>query len=342
MAWLDELNTSTKIHIVPGVTDNVFLNDPFLAMLRAQNLERFPGGTKIQENFLYATMLGGSYAKGSTFNLTRRQTTTGGDFMPKLYYVNISEFKEDIQIFNKGPEAVFRIVDVDMQNAALTMSAILAVAVFNEGISATRTLELNGLAEILNDGTNQSWTDATYPTYGGVSRNGTIGSALNSPMTGPAANVNGVVSYKMLEEGYSSLMIGPEAPNMILTTNLGLSYIKEKFHPQLRIETQDPKIGFNSIVFNSARIYQSQYAPGTRGQNDPVLGNWLDAGGETLWMLNTKFFRFWVTDDPEFGFGFTGFKPAQDNTQVAGQYLFAGNITGQSPRLSRHFYNITG
>jgi len=341
MDWLDELNTSTHIDIVPGVTDNVFLNDPVLAMFRSQRLEMFKGGSKIQENFLYAPMDGGAYAKGDSFSLDRRQTVTGGQFDPKFYHINVTEFKEDIQVFNKGSEALFKLVDVDMQNAALTMSAMLAVDLYQDG-QGTRSLHMNGLAEILNDGVNNSWSGSTYTTYGQVTRNGTIGAALNSPMTLPAANVAGPLSYKLLEEAWSSVVIGPEAPNMIATTNLGMSYIKEKFHPQLRIETQDPKIGFNSIMFNSSRIFASQYCPGTRGTNDPVLGNYYTAAGEVLWMLNTKFFRFWVTDDTEFGFGFTGFKPAQDNTQVAGQYLFAGNMTCQSPRLSRHFFGITG
>src|SRR5690606_14463617 len=128
----------------------------------------------------------------------------------------------------------------------------------------------------------------------------------------------------------------------LVTTNLGMSYIKEKFQPQWRVETQDPKIGFNGIRFNQAMIMQSQYCPGTQGVNDPVLGNYNAAGGETLFMLNTKYFRIWVTDDPEFGFGFSGFTPAQDSTTIAGQYFYAGNITAQAPRLSRHFYNITG
>jgi hypothetical protein len=129
---------------------------------------------------------------------------------------------------------------------------------------------------------------------------------------------------------------------MMVTTNLGYSYIKEKFQPQWRVESQDPKIGFNSLQFNSARVYQSQYAPGTQGVNDADLGNYLAAAGETLFYLNSKYLRFWVTDDSEFGFGFTGFKPAQDNTQVAGQYLASVNLTNQAPRLMRHLYAITG
>lgn len=342
MAFLDELNTYTRKHIVGGVVDNVFKNDPVLAMIKANHSVKFTGGTLIQENFLYAPMAGGSYARGDTFDISRRQTATGASFDPKHYQVNVTEFKEDIQIFNKGENSVFRLIDADLQNAALTMSAILAIAQYREGQSASRANEMNGFSEMLNDGSVNSWDGAAYTTYGSLSRGGTIGTALNSPMTSPAASVGGPITYKILEEAYNSIVIGAEHPDVMVTTNLGYSYIKEKFQPQWRVESQDPKIGFNSLTFNGSRIFQSQYAPGAQGVNDSNLGNYLASAGETLFYLNTKYLRFWVTDDAEFGFGFTGFKPAQDNTQVAGQYLATCNMTNQAPRLMRHLYAITG
>ena len=343
--FLDELNTSTQRHIVPGIVDQVFKNDPLLAYMKKNNLQKFPGGTQIQENFIYATMPnGGAYADGDTSRIQLVQVETGATFLPKNYWVPVAISKNQVQVFNKGPEAVFRLVDSRLQNAALTMSAILAVALYNDGISSGRTLQLNGIAEALNDGTNNSWTGSTYTTYGTLTRGGTIGTALNSPMTNPTANVNGPITYKILEEGYNSVVIGDEYPNLMVTTNLGMSYIKEKFQPQWRVETQDPKIGFNGVKFNQAMVIQSQYAPGSAGVNDANLGNYLapSSQGETLFYLNTKYWRFWVTDDPEFGFGFTGFKPAQDSLIVAGQYLYTGNVTCQAPRLNRHLYNITG
>lgn len=342
MAFLDELNTFTKKHIAGGVVDNVFKNDPVLAMIKANRSVKFTGGTQIQENFLYAPMKGGSYAKGDSFDISRRQTATGGTFDPKHYFVNVTEYKEDIQVFNKGENAVFRIIDNDLQNAALTMSAMLAIAMYNEGQTAARANEINGFAEQLNDGSTNSWTAAAYTTYGTLTRGGTVGTALNSPMTSPAASVSGPITYKILEEAYNSVVIGAEHPDVIVTTNLGYSYIKEKFQPQWRVENQDPKIGFNSLVFNAARIFQSQYAPGTQGVNDADLGNYNASAGETIFYLNTKYLRLWVTNDEEFGFGFTGFKPAQDNTQVAGQYLTTLNMTNQAPRLMRHLYAVTG
>ena len=64
MAFLDELNTYTKKEITGGVVDNVFKNDPVLAMIKANRSVKFTGGTQIQENFLYAPMSGGAYSKG--------------------------------------------------------------------------------------------------------------------------------------------------------------------------------------------------------------------------------------------------------------------------------------
>lgn len=339
--FLDEINATTRRHIVPEMADGVFRNDPLLAMLRANNLEKFPGGMQIQHNFLYSAMGGGSYAPGDSFPVTRSQIQTGGSWQPKHYYVPVTEFLEVVNVYNKGPEAVFRIIDVDMQAAALTMSARLSIDLYQGGQSA-RIQKLNGMAEILNDGTNNSFDGASYAAYGTVTRS-SVGSALTSPLTSPTANVAGPITYKLLEETYNSICIGPEYPDVIITTNLGMSYVKQKFQPQWRTETQDARLGFNSLVFNQAKIFQSQYCPGTVAPESSTLLGWTTvAAGETMFFLNSKTFRFWVSDDPLFGFGFTGFKVAQDNTVVAGQYLFAGNVTNPSPRYSRHLYAITG
>lgn len=341
--FYDELNTSTNRHIVPGVVDQVFKNDPLLAHMKKNNVEKFPGGTQINENFLYASMPnGGAYAKGSTFTISLVQTETSASFVPKHYGIPVAVAKEDVQVFNKGEHAVFRLIDSKLQNAALTMSAILAVDLYQNG-TGTRINNMNGLAEALNDGSVSSWNGSAYTTYGSLTRGGTIGTALSSPMTGPAASVGGPITYKILEETYNSIVIGDEYPNLMVTTNLGMSYIKEKFQPQWRVETQDPNIGFNGVKFNQAMIIQSQYAPGTAADSTNAnLGTNYTSAGETIFYLNTKYFRLWVTDDPEFGFGFTGFKPAQDTLVVAGQYLFTGNMTCQAPRMSRHIYAITG
>lgn len=338
--FLPELNATTQRTILPEISDNVMMSDPTLAMLRAQRLETYPGGQSIQQDFLYAAEGGGAFTPGDTFPITRKQTLTGGNWQPKFYYVPVTEWLEQINVFNRGMNAVIKIIDAKMQSAALTMSARLAIALYQAGQGA-RVTQLNGLAEICNDGLNATYDGQTYTTYGTVPRNGTIGTALNSPMTGPTANVAGPLSYKAMDEAYWSVVVGPEHPRVMVTTNLGLSYINQKFQPEQRFMSQDAKIGFVGLQFNQGRIYASQYAPGSKTVPDATNLGYNTISGESLFFLNDTTFKLFVSDDPLFGFGFTGFKIAQDNLTVAGQYLFAGNVTNIQPRFSRVLFGFT-
>lgn len=353
MAFLDIINTYAKVHIIPGIVDNVFKHSPLLAYMRKNNVETFPGGSAIQENFRYAGLKGGSYAKGGSFDVTKRQTDTGMTFMPKQYYVNVTEFLEDINVYVKGPEAPFKMVDSDMNNASDTMAAYLAIALYQNGQYTGYTNNLNGLSEIVSDGTTAGWDalGASWTTYGTITRyptSGTVGAALNATVE----NIGGAISYGKLETNYRKVSIGSEMPNIGVTTNLGMSYIVQKFQPQQRVEGTDPNIGFNGIKFNGATMLQDQYCPGTSisATNDPIVTAYMSGMGltyptmaaETFFWLNTKFFKMYITNDPLFGFGFTGFKRQVDSTVVAGQYLFAGNIVCASPRLQAQLYGITG
>jgi len=242
-----------------------------------------------------------------------------------------------------------------MTNAYMTIGAHLEIGMFLNGQDAGYTANFNGLTEALNDNSTTNWNGVAYSTYGTITRGGAVGTVLNSLAT----NVNGTIEYNTLEETYASASFGPgKEPNVGLTTYLGYSYIKEKFQTQQRFNNiQDPKIGFTGMAFNDATLMRSRYAPGSyiSGTGDPIATTFISqmSGGalsayptvtaETLWWLNCRkpYFNFYISDDPEYGFGFTGFKPAQGNTVVAGQVLFAGAIT-IAPRYHRQLYGITG
>ena len=53
------------------------------------------------------------------------------------------------------------------------------------------------------------------------------------------------------------------------------------------------------------------------------------------------YIRLYIAQSPVFAFGFTGFKGARDDNMVAGQILFAGNMTVRAPRLQRSLYGFT-
>lgn len=338
--FLDPVETVIKVKIVPGLTDLYFKNDPLLAFLKRNCLRPWEG-PQIQENLVYAAETTGPYAVGGTFNIGQLQTFTGTTFNPKYNYANVSFFLEKIRVEMQGAGAAFDYVTAKMENGAASLAAQLAIQLYQNGQAAGRTIYLNGLDEALNDGTNTGWEGSTFTSYGTVTRTA-VGGALNSPMTGPTANVNGSITYPILEQAFNSVCIGSEFPDLIVTTNNGMSYIKMVFQPQQRFESTMGDFGFQGVKFNGSVILQSQYAPGAAGVNDPAIGNYLASAGETLWFLNTKYLRFYVATDELFGFGWTGFKPAQDGNTVASQLLVACNLTVPGPRYSRYLFGITG
>jgi len=357
MAELDQLNVATErfIQDTPALVDNVFQADPLLAYLKLNVRDDFDGGTLIQEGFYFDGLIGGPYAKGQEFNISEKQVEQAYQLNMKFFEVNVTMSLEDIKVINKGPRAAFKLIDSRMTNAYMTMGAQMSILQYLNGQAAGYTSNFNGFAEALNDNSTASFDGSTYSTYGGITRGGQVGTALNSV----PVNVAGAIEYNTLEENYGAASFGNIEPNLGVTTVLGYSYVKEKFQTQQRFnDTQDPAIGFNGLKFNSATLIKSRYTPGsaisgTSDKNAVTALTTMSGGAvtayptltsETLWWINARkpFLRFYVSDDPLFGFGFTGFKPAQGNTKVSGQVLASCQISVPGPRYHKQLYGITG
>ncbi len=370
---VNELNITTLKEIYPRVVqDNFFRNAPFLAYLRDHCLVPFGGGEVMQNTFIYGPMKGGSYPKGGNFNIVKPQTLAGTFFDPRYFYTNVTEYQEDIQVVNKGPLAVFSLIDIDLRNAMNTLSAIIAVALNRHGqatatgITGNRPNDINGWIEAVNDGVAPGWEGSYFTSYGTQTRNGTVGSTLNSIpyWCGDAAGNPGMITYNILEETYQDATVGDEEPDLGVCNKAAITYIKSRLQVQQRFaQEKDPIYGVTGMRFNSAMILRDEYFPSLRyGQNDPVLGNWLTAAfttpnvampansnlpqnttvapAEVFAWLTTKKWLFRVADDPEFGFGFSGFKPAQDSTRVAGQIKAMVNLQGLAPRQQKQLYGF--
>jgi len=363
MAELDLITLSTRRFIKNArnkILDNIYQNDPVFAYMRDTLKIDFTGGRLIQENFLYDVPNGGPYAKGQSFNIAQKLTKQAIQVVPRFYYSNITLYKEDIQVFNNGSdEAIFSIVKAATEEAYTWIGAQLSIGLYLDGVTAGYTNNVNGFAEALNDGTNPSWNGSTYSTYGTITRGGVVGAALN---TAPQ-NISGTLEIPRLEEEYGNATFGDKEPNVIATTVLGFSYLKEKLFAMQRYEsTTDIKAGITGLKFNGATILRSRYVPGSAivGRNDVAVNAFMDnmtgvagtsypnVGGatnaESLWIINARnpYLNLYISSDPEFRFGFTGFKPAQDNTTIVGQILFAGNVTVPGPRYHRQLFGITG
>src|SRR5579864_7439125 len=245
MADYDQITLATKrfVRKSPKLIDNVFQNDPVVAYTKENLREDFDGGRLIQETFIYNGLVGGSYLPGKQFDTTQIQVEQAGQFTMKFFEVGVTLSKEDIQVLNKGENAIFRLIDSRMQTAYMTLGAHFSIAIYMGGQSA-QIAQLNGLAEALNDNTTVSWDNTNYSTYGTLTRGGSIGAAYNSPPT----NVGGTIEYNTLEEVYGDCTFGAGEfePNIGATTVKGYSYIKEKFQTQQRF--QDTQEDRKSVV----------------------------------------------------------------------------------------------
>lgn len=344
---LDDVNTTVTKEIEPGVVDGYFKAGPFIAMAKSRFNRKWIG-PQIQENFMYKPMKGGAYKKGGSFDIDRRQTRTGLLFGPRYYQVGVTEFLEDLEVEMAGPRAAFSVIRTDMAQASLTMSAILEIAAFHHGqpiVGDDRSAEINGLEEAFGSAATASWTGTLFPSYGGQTRVD-VTPALDAPTGLIPANLGGApISYRVLRHSYFSCIIGNEAPTIGITTNRCMGYIAENFLPHQIIDTTQPEINWPGMKFDKATITMSQYCPGADGVNDEDLGNYY-AANETFWWLNfgpqgdDAYIRLYIAQSRKFAFGFTGFKGARQDNQVAGQILFGGNLTVKALRLSRVLYGI--
>jgi hypothetical protein len=362
---LNQLNASTRRFIARKagkLVDQVFHHDALWAYTRQSLREDFDGGSRIGEDFIYRGLIGGAYLKGKEFNIEERQIEQQAQFLMKFLEVNVTLSKEDIQVLNTGPNASYRLVDTRVSGAYMTMGAFSAIGLYLNGINANYTANVNGLAEALNDGTTVSWDGNTYADYGGLSRTGTSG---GQRLVSAPTSVAGPIEYDTLENTYGDCSYGPGRfePNLGVVTNKGYSYIKTKFQTQQRFnDTQDPKIGFNGLQFNGATLIKSRYCPGsfiadsttdayetasdylTQTTNGAVTTypSLNLASSETLFWINARnpWMNFYLTKDPEFSFGFTGWKGGQGNTKVAGQVLASYNVSW-FPRYHRQVHGFT-
>jgi hypothetical protein len=111
--------------------------------------------------------------------------------------------------------------------------------------------------------------------------------------------------------------------------------LKDDYFPSLKYGVNQAGIG-NYLTSTIAYV-----APATVTGGFPTTNQTLTVGEVFVW-FNTSKFMWRMSSDPEYGLGFSGFVPAQDNTRVVGQVKFAGNMECVAPRLNAQIYGIGG
>jgi hypothetical protein len=316
----DDLTSKTNKFIVPRMVDEVYKSSPLFTRLRTRNMERFEGGSTIRHPIMYAKLKGGAFTRGASFDTSYVQTDTALEVNVKYYYVNVTLFGVD-NVLNRGPESAMSLVESKMVNAAGRMADLLGGDIFLDGQGTNSSaIALDGLDASIDDGSN-------YASYGGITRtdiSATASTGINAYFKGSV----GTLSLSAVQTAYGQSWFGREHIDLMIMTQAVWDILWNKIQPQQRFREESSdvaKIGFQSMRFNGASATVDQLCP-----------------SGFIWGLNTKFIQFWITTYPKYQFGFTGWKEAQNTDDVAGQYLFAGNLLNVGPRFMFKMSGITG
>ena len=316
----DDLTSKTNKFIVPRMVDEVYKSSPLFTRLRSKNMERFEGGTSIRHPIMYAKLKGGPFTRGGSFDTSYVQTDTALEVNVKFYYVNVTLFGID-NVLNRGPEAAMSLVEAKMVNASGRMADLLGTDLFLDGQGTNSTsIALDGLQASVDDGSN-------YVSYGGITRTD-ISATASSGINSYVVNSVGTLTLGAVQTAYGSAWFGREHVDLICTTQPVWDIFWNKIQPQQRFREESSdvaKIGFQSMRYNGSSITVDQLCP-----------------TGFMFGLNTKFIQFWITTMPKYQFGFTGWKEAQNTDDVAGQYLFGGNLLNVGPRYMAKLGGITG
>jgi len=379
---LDDLNATTLKSIWPRrVYDQFFFDTPFAAYLRAMCLAPYAGGAFMQNTHIVRPMIGGFYSPGANWNITKPDTLASTAFLPKYLEVSVPEYLERILCENVGPEAAFSLVDIDLQNAMETGSAITAIALSNHGqasgsgIVGNRPAAINGWIEALNDGITPGWDGSIFTSYGNNPRNGFSSNTMNSiPYFGGNVSTGATqpIQYDVIEMLYQTASKGRRVPGLISSNKALYAGVKMRIQPQQRFaQERDPYWGVEGMKINSAMFLADEYFPSLRfGVNNSLLGqNYLTSTftspgttanggtaaaasnlpasgvtvtvGEVLAMFRMEDILFRVADNPVYGWGFGGFVPAQDNSRVVGQVKALQQLQFTSCRTHVQAYGFT-
>jgi hypothetical protein len=365
------VNIVTKHEVFPNLIYDYWFTDTALLARIREKMVNYTGGAFSKMIFRYRPMIVSSYRMGATHDITKVKTLGDANFDLRFAQCSIPEFKEELQVYAKGPEAMFSLLDEDLENGLASLTTYFAIMLWGEG--QTDDSLVNGFAEGIGDGVLPSWNGFVATTYGGASRtDGTYGSVLNGNIWwggNPDVSVAGL-SYRKLNDLYTSCKHGRIEPDLIVMNKYAYAMGEEMLEPQYRFNSneRDPYWGGSGWRFKNAIVVVDEYAPSLRnGLSDADnfgLGSYLTASfanplsgtprnnfpnstqatnltpGEVIFCLNTDYWAFRISDDPEYAFGFSGFMGVPDSEKVVGRIKVAANMHGFGGKYQGLMYGI--
>lgn len=384
-----DLQSSTLDDLLADAAyDNFFVKTAYQQHMRAIGaIDPFGGGVLMREPFIMGSPSAGAAAPGSNFDIEHLQQLADLAFTPRLYTSRDMLETFSLSVQNKGPNARILLTDLYFRNGVAAISTNVEVDCYWHGqaaisgqIANNRTNNVNGMAEALNDGLNNSWQGDVFVNYGSQVRNGAVSSSINSipVFLGNSDGSAGTISVRALINFLvrQRKFCDGRTPEITITTPNGWGYILSALQAQQQFTTNWTMKALTSvpdiegISFMGTTIYDDILTPGAAwGKDFPTnyigtsnltttftsastatgatSASQLPASttitvGETLWALTGTAWKYRPTDNPDFLFGRRQNEVYNNNTNDALLINLALNVYSPAPRESGQAYGFNG
>lgn len=297
----NEIDATTLESVRKNVVfNNFFVKTAFQAKLRAAGaLEPFLGGSAMQEGFVYGRVQGQAVRPGQSVTIVRNPINSAMNFQEKAYVAwfpyddwELDDGSGQGGVINSGEARIINLYQLIYENSIEMIETMIEMDSYRHGQSPTagiidnRILNSNGVDEAFNNGIDPSPYGNIYTQYGGSTRNGVIGKALNStPLyLGTPTGGTGQIDFNALMQLWAQCTITGGQPDLGITNVFGFVAIANALDAQRRdVSNTKHDIRFDGLNFNGIDIYQSPLAPSSQAQNYiPMAGANGAAGNNTL------------------------------------------------------------
>jgi hypothetical protein len=366
---------------------NFFVDTPKQAWFRGVGaVDPFDGGVLMQEPFVMGRPVGGAAAPGTNFNITQVQQLAAMAFSMRLYseLLMLETFSLDVQ--NRGEPAKVNLMDMYIENCIEATNTDIEVDSFHHGqspvagfVSDDGSLRVNGDAEAMNDGFNNSWDGNVFQNYGAQLRNGAVSNTINSiPFwygnndgTGGVFTVEALIQHVIRVRKFSP-------PDLGIISPVGWGYLLGCLQRQQRFTDWSTRVDatvpdWKGIDFMGTMIYDDIQSPGTQWGIDFPKGVSITQNktstftsastctggatgttpyttppsvtvtvGEVLFLYNAHGWKYRPPVSEEFFFGVRRNQVWNNNTNDATIMNTGINLYTPQPRQNCHGYGIIG
>jgi len=245
-----DLQASTLNDYVRDVAwDNFFVETAFQRHMREIGaIDPFGGGLLMEEPFIMGSPAAGAAAPGTNFTITHNQQLAAMAFPLRLYTSRDMLEQFSLTTQNRGEPARIMLKELYYRNAIAAIATNVEVDGYWHGqaaiagqVATNRTLNMDGMAEALNDGLNNSWQGDVFVNYGSQVRNGAVSSTLNSiPFffgnsdgTAASVSVRSLINFLVRQRKFN----GGTSPEITITTPNGWGYILSALQTQQQFTT---------------------------------------------------------------------------------------------------------